>query len=91
VLVEIGLGFFCLFFRVFLLHFFLFQNLPLFVNFLSSFLCVLWFLFISKVAWSQKHIGPSTSLFFCQFWFFFYFFLFFKSEQYQCRLNKKNQ
>jgi hypothetical protein len=60
------------------------------VNFLPLFLCVLQPLFLSKVAWSPKHIGPSTSLFFVNFNFFL-FFCIFENEQYQCQLNKKNQ
>jgi hypothetical protein len=59
------------------------------VNFLPLFLCVLQPLFLSKVAWFPKHIGPSTSLFFVNFDFFF--FCIFENEQYQCQLNKKNQ
>jgi hypothetical protein len=42
-------------------------------------LCVLWSLFIGKVAWSPKHIGPSTSLFFVNF-DFSYFFVFLKAS-----------
>jgi hypothetical protein len=39
-------------------------------------LCVLQPLFLSKMAWSPKHIGPSTSLFFVNFDFFLFFCIF---------------
>jgi len=61
------------------------------LNFSPLFLYVLWPLFIGKVAWSPKHIGPSTSLFFVNFDFLFIFFCIFESEQYQRRFNKENQ
>jgi hypothetical protein len=60
----------------------------LLINFFH-FLCVLWTLFICKVAWYPKHIGPSTSLFFANFDCFLIFFVFFKASNINVNSTRK--
>jgi hypothetical protein len=58
----------------------LFCGSPFSVQNYHPLFCVLWPLFIGNVAWSPKHIGPSTFLFFIDLDFFLFFFVSFETS-----------